>query len=683
MLPSPDWRLYEEALGLFEGQPLSFDRVFPPLTAGAEREPWSFEEVLKEWDAWAQDARSGKGPALLNCYVHFPFCRAKCTYCMHYSREAETRGETRRYLRAQQEQLRSLSGVFKGIELRNLAVGGGTPSLAGPEAVAEWLGTLFECLRFSPDGERTFEANPDSLTPALLRVLKRCGINRLSLGVQTLDRGILKAVNRGYQTTAAVFRAVRAARRMGFEHGVNVDLLLGLAGDTPEGFLDSFRRVVAEEPDGVFVNGLMPTPEYIAAHFNGDAEAALEHGARLRRDLEPRLLDLAAKARYSRVHGREWNWDLMFVRAGVSKFYFSETTFYLAEQTRERFSLLGLGCRSRSHVFGRLHYDQGPLPFDRFDPGAKVYEGFRMEPKDEEFRYALAALCQDLPLDKAMFKRLFKKDLGEALKGELAALVSEGLAEADGREVRFLSKSLRDRTLTAFMLAGPERVERMLRMTVPDQAKDPLPPPAKRQLRLRWPSEAGRLGRGGFEQAVFLVQGDPPGLAEGLAKAKALDLNVVLETDGEALARQASAAKLLPFLDGVIVDLKGKQAFAALAAVESYPKQLGVAAACEDPGPETLQRVSRFKKVRHLVLSGAKAMCALPSLDPAAAKAGIGLRVRKAPPCRLGDLWRYASDLYEDPGPDGRKRTAACSGCSLELRCPGASPGEEVRPLRL
>ncbi|MFA5139287.1 MAG: radical SAM protein [Elusimicrobiota bacterium] len=681
-----DRLLYEEALAFFAGQPLSFDRVFPPLTAGAEREPWSFEEVLAHWDAWAQGARSGKGPALLNCYVHFPFCRAKCTYCMHYSREAEGRSEMERYLRAQKEHLRALSGVFKGIELRNLAVGGGTPSLAGPRAAAEWLETLFTSLKFSPEGERTFECNPDSLTPALLDVLKRCGINRLSLGVQTLDRAVLRRVNRGYQTPAQVLRAVRLAREKGFEHGVNVDLLLGLVADTPESFLESFRRITAESPDGVFINGLMPTPAYIQKHYAGDSAAAVAHSRRLQEALEDKLMALAAKAGYSLAHGRGGSWDLMFVRKGIAKFYFSETTFYLAEETRLPFSLLSVGCLSRSHVFGRCHYEQGPLPFDRFDPEARVYEGFRVGAGDELLKFALASLCQGRDIPRGEVERLFGRGLKQAFGAELKALSSKGLVEVRGGKVRFTAEGLRERYLTAFALAGPERVERMLRQRRPEASSAPVPSPGKRQCRLRGPASGGlleRKRREGFEQAVFVAQGAPAWLQAAVAKAKDLGFNVVLECDGSALAEPSAAAKLLPFLDGVCVDLRGKQALAALRIVQTHPKHLGVAVETSDPSSGILERVSRFGKVRHFILAGGKPLEALAVLDPIAAKAKIGLRVRGTPACALGDFWRYSSDLYEDLPADGRSRAQACSGCGLKERCPGVSPGQQARPLRV
>ena len=124
--------------------------------------------------------------------------------------------------------------------MRTRYFGGGTPSLCAPEAVTGLLdhaATLFDCTAAE---ETTLEANPDDLTPAYLAALRRAGVNRLSVGIQSFDDACLKLMNRRHNAAQAV-EAVRSAQREGYEN-ITVDLIFGVPGfgdDTLRRSLDS------------------------------------------------------------------------------------------------------------------------------------------------------------------------------------------------------------------------------------------------------------------------------------------------------------------------------------------------------------------------------------------------------------------------------------------------------------
>lgn len=183
-------------------------------------------------------------------YIHIPFCRKKCNYC-DFASYAGQENRMADYITALQAEAH-LSGISS---VQTAYIGGGTPSLL-PEKMLEKL-LDFLAQQFGPLGnlqECTFEANPESLTPGKLALLRAAGVNRLSLGLQSLDDGELKMLGRVH-TRADFMRAYEAARRAGFQN-ISIDLIAGLPGQTLEKFLENLTGVLALAPQHISVYGL-------------------------------------------------------------------------------------------------------------------------------------------------------------------------------------------------------------------------------------------------------------------------------------------------------------------------------------------------------------------------------------------------------------------------------------------
>ncbi|MBO5012016.1 MAG: radical SAM family heme chaperone HemW [Elusimicrobiaceae bacterium] len=183
-------------------------------------------------------------------YIHLPFCKQKCNYCDFASfagREFLIDG----YLDAMsKEAARSPVRAFE-----TLYVGGGTPSVLSA-AQLEKLAQMIE-KNFGPVSrfeESTCEANPESLTPEKISVLKEAGFNRLSIGLQSFNDDELKTLGR--VRDAATFLGAYEAARAGGLNNINVDLIAGLPGQTLERFLRSLRRLVSLRPEHLSVYGL-------------------------------------------------------------------------------------------------------------------------------------------------------------------------------------------------------------------------------------------------------------------------------------------------------------------------------------------------------------------------------------------------------------------------------------------
>lgn len=180
----------------------------------------------------------------LGLYVHVPFCERVCPYCDFavvrtpaLAAEAE-----RRFVDALLRELAARAEAFLGLRLETLYFGGGTPSLLGPGSVARIVEAVRACFDAPPATalEITLEVNPSTLERERLPGFRAAGVNRLSIGVQAFDDGVLKRLGRAHRANEA--RAtLTAAREAGFEN-VSLDLIFAAPGQS----LASFARDVEE-----------------------------------------------------------------------------------------------------------------------------------------------------------------------------------------------------------------------------------------------------------------------------------------------------------------------------------------------------------------------------------------------------------------------------------------------------
>ena len=190
----------------------------------------------------------------LGLYIHIPFCKSKCIYCDFYSLpRAEDRMD--RYVSALCRQLAEIAQRTTAHTVDSVYLGGGTPSYLGEKRLRRILKTVKKHYHLSRDAEITLEANPDSAGDwRALRSLRRAGMNRLSLGVQSADDGMLRALGRPH-TFAQAEEAAAAARRARIRN-LSLDLIYGLPGQDLAGWKDTLERAAALEPEHLSCYGL-------------------------------------------------------------------------------------------------------------------------------------------------------------------------------------------------------------------------------------------------------------------------------------------------------------------------------------------------------------------------------------------------------------------------------------------
>ena len=186
-------------------------------------------------------------------YLHIPFCRSKCDYCDFYSL-AGREDRMDRYQKALLTHLKETAGMAGDFPVDTVYFGGGTPSYYGARRLRALLAEVKKRFQVEKDAEITAEANPDSVDLKGLRMLRRAGFNRLSLGMQSADPGELAAVHRPH-TPEQTAQAVEAARRAGFDN-LSLDLICGLPGQTEESWRATVEAALALEPEHLYCYGL-------------------------------------------------------------------------------------------------------------------------------------------------------------------------------------------------------------------------------------------------------------------------------------------------------------------------------------------------------------------------------------------------------------------------------------------
>lgn len=170
---------------------------------------------------------------MASIYVHFPYCLAKCPYCDFVSYAAErTQIDHAGYADALVRETEARARAIPNRSITSIFFGGGTPSLWDPKELGRVLDVLTKRFSVAADAEITVECNPTSLDEDNARALRAAGVNRLSIGTQSLRKDQLAFLGRLHDPDGAQ-RAIRGALAAGFER-VSTDLIFGLPGQEPE-----------------------------------------------------------------------------------------------------------------------------------------------------------------------------------------------------------------------------------------------------------------------------------------------------------------------------------------------------------------------------------------------------------------------------------------------------------------
>lgn len=379
------------------------------------------------------------GPTLppLSIYVHVPWCVRKCPYCDFNSHAA--RGplpEAEWSARILQDLDTELADVG-GRAVQTLFFGGGTPSLLAPATIGSVLDGIAARVTLAADAEITLEANPGTAEAERFRDLRTSGVNRLSIGVQSFSDAALARLGRIHDGSEAT-RAVELARAAGFER-INLDLMHGLPGQTPEAALDDLERALALGADHLswYQLTIEPNTEFHVRPPLLPVEEALE-------DIETRGAERLTAAGLHRYEVSAWSAPGQESRHNLNYWRFGD---YLglgpgAHGKLTRAAAGGVEILRTRRTRAPADWLAGP------DAPRRLTTTVAPDARTVEF------MLNVLRLRAGVESGLYPERTGLPLEGiapTLAALRAEGLLEADRLALTELGRRFLDRVVARFL----------------------------------------------------------------------------------------------------------------------------------------------------------------------------------------------------------------------------------------
>ncbi len=176
-------------------------------------------------------------------YIHIPFCRSKCAYCNFYS--ITSINLIPQFVAALIWEIKLYQRQFEAFD--TLYIGGGTPSLLSYGQLAEIIAAINKFLKIDGKAEITLEINPGDVSVEYFKSLRSLGINRLNIGVQSFDDGILKSLGRRHNANEALL-AIRHARAAGFKN-LGIDLIYGIYGQNMNLWQKTLAEAISFRPE--------------------------------------------------------------------------------------------------------------------------------------------------------------------------------------------------------------------------------------------------------------------------------------------------------------------------------------------------------------------------------------------------------------------------------------------------
>ena len=216
---------------------------------GAQGEQAGLVEVLSHRE------RLGEGASARSLYLHIPFCVSKCPYC-DFNSHVGLQHLYRSYARALVEEIRAWGRELGHGPLDTVFIGGGTPSLVPAEDIRAILDAVRGSFDLQPGAEVTMEANPQSAEAARMESWLEAGVNRLSMGIQSLDNDALRFLERAHDASEAL-EVMAMARHAGFR-GISFDLIFAIPGLSTARWREVLAEALSLRPDHLSAYELTP-----------------------------------------------------------------------------------------------------------------------------------------------------------------------------------------------------------------------------------------------------------------------------------------------------------------------------------------------------------------------------------------------------------------------------------------
>lgn len=360
-------------------------------------------------------------------YIHIPFCHQICNYC-DFNKVFFKNQPVDEYIESLGEELRLYAqeqpGRFDHVE--TIFLGGGTPTALSPAQLERLLTLIQQYIPWHNVVEFTSEANPDELSKEKLQALLNGGVNRLSMGVQSFDQGLLKKIGRTH-SNEHVYDTIRLAKEVGFNN-ISIDLMYGLPGQTMEQWQQTLDQAFALDLPHFSAYSLIVEPKTIfyIQYNKGKLRLPTE-------DLEAQMYDVLMKR--MEQHGL-WQYEISnFAKDGYAsthnKIYWDNDEY------------AGFGAGAHGYIEGVRYSNHGPIKkyMDAVAEGKKPLIDTHTVTESERLEEQMfLGLRKTAGVSHAEFNCKFKQSLYDAFGEVIQQEVQKGVLEADDQGVRLTRK---------------------------------------------------------------------------------------------------------------------------------------------------------------------------------------------------------------------------------------------------
>lgn len=368
----------------------------------------------------------------LGIYVHIPFCVKKCSYCdfVSYPNKFELQEE---YVKKLIEEIEDNKELLSKNEITTIYIGGGTPSSIKPELIEKILNKIFEIANIENKEKResmeiTIEVNPGTVNESYLQLYKNCGINRLSIGLQSTNNQILKTIGR-IHTFEQFLNTYKAALEAGFKN-INVDLMLGLPGQTISDLRKSLEDIVKLEPE----------PQHISIY-----SLIVEEGTEIEKKINEGILELPDEETERNQYKYSKNYlELMgYKHYEISNFAKPEYESKHNTNCWEQKQYLGIGLAAHSYINGCRYSNTCDLNQYLNNKSGDIKTIHEKQTKEDmKKEYMLLGLRKTDGISILKFKEKFGENPIYVFRKELQKLVDNGLLIIDLDNIKLTDKGL-------------------------------------------------------------------------------------------------------------------------------------------------------------------------------------------------------------------------------------------------
>ena len=376
----------------------------------------------------------------LSLYIHVPFCTKKCAYC-DFASYPGRETDWRRYFDEIAAEIRLWSDktnfglLSERYRVISMFIGGGTPTLVDAGYIGRVIDACRAIVPFESDAEITIEGNPGTLTPEKLAAFRRAGVNRLSLGAQSFDDGLLRSLGR-IHTAAQIGQAVTMARDAGFDN-LNLDLMYALPWQGMNQWKDTLDAATALGVEHISAYSLIVEPgtPMAARVASGTAIIPKEDAVNA---MQRAAIDRLSAAGYRRYEISN------YARPGF------ECRHNLVYWNRGDY--LGLGCAAHSLMGGRRFHN--PDSLDEYLSGGRRLDEVVLTPQDEMEETLMLSTRTVRGLDLTAWARAFGTPFVRGRERVLDRLENGGLIETGDGFLRLTMRGMEVQDAVVLELMG-------------------------------------------------------------------------------------------------------------------------------------------------------------------------------------------------------------------------------------